>query len=260
FYFLKVRTADRSRVGQDVPDVADAGEVHHQPFKAQAEARVLAGAVAPQVAVPPVVLGVHAQLPDAAFQDFQPLLALAAADDLADAGYQAVRRGHGFPIVVEAHVERLDLLGIIRDEHRLLVHLLGEIPLVFRLQVAAPGDLVVKQVVVLLQNRHCLGIGHPAEVRGGHVLQPLQQALVHEAVEKGQLLRALFHHLTDDELDHGLRHIHIALQVCEGHFRLDHPELGGVALGVGVLRPEGGAEGIYVPEGHGEVLRVQLAG
>ena len=92
------------------------------------------------------------------------------------------------------------------------------------------------------------------------MLQPLQQALVHEAVEKGQLLRALFHHLTDDELDHGLRHIHIALQVCEGHFRLDHPELGGVALGVGVLRPEGGAEGIYVPEGHGEVLRVQLAG
>ncbi|CAN4049695.1 DNA binding domain, excisionase family, partial [Dysosmobacter welbionis] len=69
--FLKVRTADRSRVGQDVPDVADAGEVHHQPFKTQAEARVLAGAVAPQVAVPPVVLGVHAQLPDAAFQDFQ---------------------------------------------------------------------------------------------------------------------------------------------------------------------------------------------
>lgn len=43
FYFLKVRTADRSRVGQDVPDVADAGEVHHQPLKAQAEARVLAG-------------------------------------------------------------------------------------------------------------------------------------------------------------------------------------------------------------------------
>ena len=36
------------------------------------------GAVAPQVAVPPVVLRVHAQLPDALLQDADTLLALAA--------------------------------------------------------------------------------------------------------------------------------------------------------------------------------------
>ena len=33
-----------------------------------------------------------------------------------------------------------------------------------------------------------------------------------------------------------------------------------MALGVGVLRPEGGAEGIDIAEGHGEVLAVELAG
>ena len=33
-----------------------------------------------------------------------------------------------------------------------------------------------------------------------------------------------------------------------------------MALGVGVFRPEGGAEGVHVAEGHGEVLAVELAG
>ena len=72
-----------------VADVADAREVHHHALEAQAEARVAAGAVATQVAVPPVILRVHAQLTDAALQQLQALLALAAADDLADAGHQA---------------------------------------------------------------------------------------------------------------------------------------------------------------------------
>ena len=92
------------------------------------------------------------------------------------------------------------------------------------------------------------------------MLQTLLQPLVHEAVEEVDLLRAALQHPADDVLDHGLGHIHVTGQVAEGHLRLDHPELGGVALGVGVLGPEGGAEGIHIAEGHGEVLGVQLAG
>ena len=60
--------------------------------------------------------------------------------------------------------------------------------------------------------------------------------------------------------DHGLGIVHIVAQIGKGHLGLDHPELGGVALGVGLLRPEGGAEGVHVAEGHGEVLGVELAG
>ena len=93
-----------------IPDVADARQIHDHALKAQAKACVTAAAIAPQVAVPPVVLGLHAQLPDARLQHVQPLLALTAADDLADAGHQAVRRGHGFAVVVQAHIKRLDLL------------------------------------------------------------------------------------------------------------------------------------------------------
>ena len=79
--------AHSAGVGKDIPDVADAGEVHHQPLKTKAESGVTAGAVTPQVAVPPVVLRLHAQLLDAALQHFQPLLTLAAADDFPDAGH-----------------------------------------------------------------------------------------------------------------------------------------------------------------------------
>ena len=243
-----------------VADVADTGQVHHHTLEAQTETGVTAGAVAAQVAVPPVILGVHAQLLDAALQQLQALLTLAAADDLADAGDQAVRGGHGLAVIVHPHVEGLDLLGIVGDEHGLLVHLLGEVALMLGLQVAAPVDLVVELVVVLLQNGDGLGVGHPAKVGVGYVLQTLDEALVHEAVEEGQLVGALAHDLLDGELNHGLSHVHVALQVGEGHFRLDHPELGGVALGVGVLRPEGGTEGVHIAEGHGKVLGVELAG
>ena len=92
------------------------------------------------------------------------------------------------------------------------------------------------------------------------MLQTLLQALVHKAVEEVNLIGAALQHTADDVLDHGLRHVHIAGQIAEGHLRLDHPELGGVALGVGVLGAERGAEGVHIAEGHGKVLGVQLAG
>src|SRR5258708_19104415 len=44
------------------------------------------GAVAPQVEIPPVRLGAEVHLPHAPFEHLQPFLALAAADDFADAG------------------------------------------------------------------------------------------------------------------------------------------------------------------------------
>ena len=92
------------------------------------------------------------------------------------------------------------------------------------------------------------------------MLQPLLEALIHEAVEEVQLLGAFLHDFPDDVLDHGLCHVHIALEVAESHLRLDHPEFGSVALGVGVLGPERGTEGIDIAEGHSEVLGIELAG
>ena len=244
----------------DVADIAHARQIHHHALEAQAEARVVAGAVPAQVAVPPVVLRVHAQLLDAALEQLQTLLALAAADDLADAGDKAVRRGDGLAVVIETHVKRLDFLGIVGHEHGLLIDLLGQEALVLGLQVGAPLDLIVELVVVLHEDIDGLGIAHAAEVARHDVLQTLPQPLVHEAVEEVDLIGAALEHAADDVLDHRLGHVHVAREVAERHLRLDHPELGGVALCVGVLGTERRAEGIHVAEGHGEVLGVELTG
>lgn len=45
------------------------------------------------------------------------LFALRAADELADARHQEIVGGHRFAVVVLAHVERLDVLGIIVHKH-----------------------------------------------------------------------------------------------------------------------------------------------
>ncbi len=87
-------------------------------------------------------------------------------------------------------------------------------------------------------------------------MRPLSTKLVEEVDFVGAVLQ----HVADDVLDHGLGHVHVAGQVAEGHLRLDHPELGGVTLGVGILRAEGGTEGVHVTKGHGEALGIQLAG
>ena len=260
YLLLKLRVAPSSGMQLHVADVVHAGEVHDHPLEAQAVAGMAAGAVTPQVAVPPVVLGVHAQLLNAGLQHLQALLTLRAADELADAGYQTVGGGHGFAVVVLTHVEGLDLLGVVGDKHRALVHLLGKETLVLGLQVTAPVDLEVELVVVLFQDLHRLGVAHPGKVGGGHVLQALLEALVYKGVEEVHLVGALSHHIVDDILDHCLGVVHVVGEVRKGHLGLDHPELSGVALGVGLFRPEGGTKGVHVAEGHGEVLAVELAG
>ena len=71
----------------------------------------------------------------------QALLALAAADELADLGYQHVHGGHGAPVVVLAHVEGLDGARVVEHDHRLPAHLLRQVTLVLALQVHAPLHL-----------------------------------------------------------------------------------------------------------------------
>ena len=243
-----------------VADVAHAGQVHDHALKAETEARVTAAAVAAQVEIPPVVFLAQTELLHALGEQVEPLLTLAAADDLADARHEAVRRGDGLAVVIHAHIKRLDVLRVIRDEHGLVEHLLGQVALVLGLQVDAPLDGVVELVAGLLQQLHGVGIGDAAEVVVHDVVQALEQALIHEGVEKLQLLWAFFEHGVDDELHHRFHALEVVVEVGERHLRLDHPELGGVALGVGVLGAERRTEGVHVAEGEREIFGVELAG
>ena len=128
------------------------------------------------------------------------------------------------------------------------------------LQVRAPLHRVLEFYAGFLQDIHGFGVADPTEVVVHHVVEPIEKPLVDELVEELHLVGAAVHDGADDVLHHGLGHLHVALQVAEGHLRLDHPELRRVPGGEAVLRPKGGAEGVDVPEGHGEGLAVELAG
>ena len=257
---LQLAVVDGAGEGNGIADVADAGHVHDHALEAQAEAGMTGGAVLPKIHVEIVVGGVHAQLADTVFQDLVVVLALAAAGNLADTGHQAVHSSDGLAVGVELHVEGLDILGVVGDKDGLLEYLLGEETLMLGLQVAAPGDGEVELVVVLMKQLHGLGVGDAAEVAIQNVVQAIQQTLVQKSVEEGHLLGSVLQDIGDDVLDHVLLQTHQILQIGKDNLGLDHPELGGMAGGVGVLGAEGGAEGVDVAEGHGEGFAVELTG
>ena len=70
---------------------------------------------------------------------------------------------------------------------------------------------------------------------------------------------ALLQHVAEDPLEEPLGQVHVVVELEEGHFRLDHPELGQVPRGVGVLGAERGAEGVDLAQRAGEDLGLQLA-
>ena len=74
-----------------------------------------AAAVAAKVGVELVVGGVQSALLHSLLQNVQPLLPLAAAYKFAYAGNQKVGCGDRLVVVVEAHIERLNLLGIVGE-------------------------------------------------------------------------------------------------------------------------------------------------
>ena len=257
---LQLAVTHGSGEGDGIPDVADAGQIHDAALEAQAEAGMTGGAVLAQVQVEVVVLGIHTQLFDAGLQNLVVVLTLAAAGDLANTGHQAVHSGNGLAVGVQLHVEGLDVLGVVGDEDGLLKDDFGQIPLVLGLQVAAPADGVLELVVVILQQSNGIGVGDAAEVVVQNVVQTVQQTLIHKLVEEGHFLGSMLQNIGNDVLQHVLFHPEQIVQIGEGHLGLDHPELGGMAGGVGVFGTEGGAEGIDVAEGHGIGLAVELAG
>ena len=124
------------------------------------------------------------------------------------------------------------------------------------LQINAPRYLVLKFVVVFLQDLNSLGVGYMAEFRTCHMFQTLDKTFVHEGIEKVHLFRRMLQNIVDDIFQHGLCQDHIVLQVCKRDFRLDHPELSRMTGSIGILCTEGRSEGIDIAEGLCEGLAV----
>ena len=216
-------------------------------------------AVFAEVDIPVVGFRIEAVLGEILQQDVEPLLALAAADDLADAGDEHVHGGDGFVVVVEAHVERFDFLRVVENGHGRLEMLFREPALVLGLQVESVFDRVFEGLAAGLEQLDRRGVGDPLEGPAGDEFEALAESLVHELFENRQVALAVFECFLDEVFHQRFGEIHVSLQIAERDFRLDHPELGGVARGVGILRAEGGAEGVDVGEGAGEGFAFELA-
>ena len=115
------------------------------------------------------------------------LLSLASADDLANAGNQHIHSGNRLAVVVESHIEGLDLLGIINNEYGTAVHLLGQVSLVLGLQIAAPGYGILEVCARLGQQLNSLGVGHLCIIRVAKRGESVEKALVNKGIEECKL-------------------------------------------------------------------------
>ena len=195
----------------------------------------------------------------ARIQHLQALLPLAAADDLADARGQHIHGRHGALVVVQAHVEGLDVLRVVHDHHRPAHVLFGQVALVLGGQVLPPGHRELERLAAVGQDIDDLAVVHALEGLVYHRLQAADGGLVDVLGEEGHVVLPLFQHPGEQVLEQGLRQVGVVVQVGEGDLRLHHPELRQVAAGVGVLGAESGPEGIDLAHGQAVGLHLQLA-
>ena len=104
-----------------------------------------------------------------------------------------------------------------------------------------------------------LRVADPLEGPLDHKIEPREQLLVDEFREKPEVLRTVLANIADEIFHHLLGQIHVALQIAEGHLRLDHPELVSVPRSVRVLRAKSRAKGVNLGERAGESFGLELA-
>lgn len=87
----------------------------------------------------------------------QALFPLAPAYELSNARHQDIKGCDRLPVVVQTHVEGLDVLGIVVDNSGLLIDILRNVPLMLRCQINTPAHLqyIMRwSLPVALVNKH----------------------------------------------------------------------------------------------------------
>ena len=90
-------------------------------------------------------------------------------------------------------------------------------------------------------------------------MEAFKQRLVDHLVEEVEVVGAVVECPAHAVLDEVLGEVHIVVDVVEGYFRLNHPELGEVARRVGVFGAERGAESVDCAEGGGAEFAFELS-
>ena len=217
-------------------------------------------AEAAQIAIPPVIFLVQTHFGHALIEYLEALFTLGTADDLADPGGQYVHGGNSLAVIVETHVEGFDVFRVVLHHHRRLEVLLGQIALVLGGEIDAPGDRELELLATVFQHFDGICVVDLGKVGGDEAFQTTDGILVDVLGKELQIVTALGQYCIEDVLEHGFGQSGVIVQVGEGNFRLNHPELGQMAAGVGILGAEGGPEGVDLGEGTGVGFDVELTG
>ena len=220
-------------------------------------------AVAAGVDVPFKVLAAHAKLVDALLQLLQGGFTLASADYFSNLGEEDVHAADGAAIGILLHVEGLDVLGEVDEDNGLLEMFFYQVTFVLALEVCAPVDGILELDAIghgLFQNLHGLCVSDSLELYAQDTLHALDEAVVVFVVEELEVVHAVIEGVFHQVLDKLFCKFHVVVDVVEGHFRLNHPELCKVTRGVGILCAEGGAEGVDFAYCGCTKFTLQLAG
>jgi hypothetical protein len=149
--------------------------------------------------------------------------------------------------------------GVVHHDDRLLGVFVGQIALVFRLQVDAPFDRKLEFFVRPLEHLDCLAVIHRHELRADDPLGFRDQPLLDALVEKGEIFLSFVQQRRGGVFQQCFRESRIVREIGERNLRLDHPELSEVAAGVRVLGAEGRPEGVDLGQRQAVRLDIELA-
>jgi len=254
-----------SREGDHILDVLHAGRHHNHPFESQTKTAVRNSSVLSEVSVPPVGINIEVALLDPGVEHVKSVLSGRASNDLSDLGHKHVHSLDCLVIVVQLHVEGLDLLGVVINDNWTLEHLVCQVLLVLTGKIASPEDLVLELeflgfvLDVSLEDLDALCVCDSLEFCSNDLVESLNETLLDSLVEEVQVILVVEEDVFHAELNVIFSAVHVVLQGGEDHLGLDHPELAQMSRGVAVLGSEGGTECVAVSKADGDGLDIELA-
>src|SRR3989339_1097492 len=163
-YALKIRLLGPPRKRDHVANIPHAVKIQYGALEAQAETGVLDPAVFPEIEIPPIILFFKAAFRHPRFQDIDPFFPLAPPDHLSYPGNQEIHGGDGFSVIVQTHVESLDLFRVVGHEDRLFKNLVREIAFVLGLQIDPPFYRIIEFFWSREEDIDRFRIRHPFEI------------------------------------------------------------------------------------------------
>ena len=129
------------------------------------------------------------------------------------------------------------------------------------LQIHAPRDREFKLHALAHRGFQVLdgvGVVHAVKRSVHELFHPLDAAIIDAVVEELHVVGTLVQKVSENRLQEPFGQVRVVGQVGKRNLWLDHPELGEVAGGVGVFRPERRAEGVDLGQRTGVRFHIQL--